>query len=178
MRKILEKKQWLIACFFFISCNATTKYQVGFFLYSIQGAIVLTPLEKDFVLENCFVLVLANQNIGISLEEPIYTKQAYIEKVDASGNYQFSPANKGQIFDLSFFCPGFQRNSARFSQTLGVGKIIYSPQLKKDNAWKDSYQFFIRAFLEDILSEERYLLSDSDVFFLSTWLEQVERGAF
>lgn len=167
------KKYWFFACFLLISCSAGIKYQPGFFLHSIQGTISLYPSSKEFSLESCFLLVITNQSIGVSFEEPLYTKRAYIKRVHPAGNYQFSTANQGQIFELSFFCPGFQRKSVQFSQTLGVGKIIYNPDLQKDSYWQSSFQFIIRPFLEDILTEERYLLSNSDSLFLISWLEKM-----
>ena len=176
--KMKLKKYWFFVCFLLISCNAGIKYQAGLFLHSIQGTIDLHSFPEEFSLEDCFVLVIASQSIGVSLQDPLYTKRAYIKRVNIAGNYQFSPVNQGQIFLFSFFCPSFQKKSVQFSQTLGVEKITYNPDLQKDTNWQTSFQFIIRPFLEDVLIEERYLLSNSDALFLISWLKKVEGSFF
>jgi hypothetical protein len=162
---------------FFACSSKNTNYRAGFFLNEVSGEIILNPSSEED-LKNCLLVVISSRSIGITLEEPLYKKQAYIVKIYPSGRYSFSTLGKGQIFELSFFCSNFKTKTARFSQTLGIGKIIYSPTLQKDRQWKNSYSFVVRPFLENILTEPKYLLSNSDSLFLSDWLEEVERNLF
>lgn len=176
---LIKKSNWcFVLCILLFSCSKNIKYQVGFFLHKISGQVAFYTPTTNTNFTNCFVLVIANQNIGIALAEPIYKKQAYITRVSSTGKYEFSTIGKGQLFELSFFCPAFQTQSAQFSQTIGVGKITYNPILPKDKAWKNSYSLVLRPFLESILTEPRYLLPETDSLFLSSWLEEVERDIF
>ena len=160
-----------------VSCSNNVSYNPGLYLKEISGKIILTPYQQNpnFFLENCFLLVLVSNSIGISLNEQIYQKTAYIEKINRKGEYKFAVKNKGQIFELNFFCKNYQIQLAQFQQTLGVQKINYTPNLKKDNSWNNSYFLSIRPFLENILSEERYLLPKLDAFFLSEWMQKIEK---
>ena len=170
-KKIL-KIYLLGIAFLFSACSSNIDYRIGLFLHQITGQIFLEAQSSP---QDCFILVIASQNIGIALEqEYLYREQAYIVRPTQLGKYQFTTTNKGQKFQFSFFCPRFQMQTIQFLQTIGLSRITYNPTLAKDKEWKHSYSFIVRPLLDNILVEQQYLLRKSDQLFLSSWLEKIE----
>ena len=94
------------------SCKA------GLFVTKASGTISLsnTELSKE---NNVLVLVFAYQHTGLKLnsDEYLFQKKAFLVYPDS---YSFSPAKKGEKFEVYFFAPHFKTQSTSFSQTIGV----------------------------------------------------------
>ena len=102
-------------------------------------------------------------------------KKAFLVYPDSEGKYSFSPAKKGEKFEVYFFAPHFKTQSTSFSQTIGVREVVYDVKFQKNSQWRESYFFSIRPLLSEILEEEKYQLPARDILFLNRWLEMVEK---
>ena len=152
------------------SCKA------GLFVTKASGTISLsnTELGKE---NNALVLVFAYQHTGLKLnsDEYLFQKNAFLVYPDEQGKYSFSPAKKGEKFEVYFFAPHFKTQSTSFLQTIGVREVIYDVKFQKNSQWRKSYFFSIRPLLSEILEEEKYQLPARDILFLDRWLEMVEK---
>lgn len=157
-----------------VACGSKSKYYPGLFVNSIFGKISFGNEVANY--QDTLILVFAYQNTGLSLDQTqnLFQKRAYLVHPDHAGNYSFAVLAKGEKFDFYFFAPKFISQTASFSQTIGVRKIERNLEFKKDSNWKNSYSFFIRPILSELLEEPRYNLATSELLFLTRWLEKIE----
>ncbi len=152
------------------SCKA------GLFVTKASGTISLpnAELSKE---NNALVLVFAYQHTGLKLtpDKYIFQKRAFLVYPNSEGKYAFSPAKKGEKFEIYYFAPHFVTQFTSFSQTIGVREIVYDVKFQKDPQWRESYFFTIRPLLSEILEEEKYQLPARDILSLNRWLEMVEK---
>ena len=165
-------KKIIFFTFFLLSASC----KAGLFVTKASGTISLsnTELSKE---NNVLVLVFAYQHTGLKLnsDEYLFQKKAFLVYPDSEGKYSFSPAKKGEKFEVYFFAPNFKTQSTSFAQTIGVREVVYDVKFQKNSQWRESYFFSIRPLLSEILEEEKYQLPARDILFLNRWLEMVEK---
>ena len=93
-------KKIIFFTFFLLSASC----KAGLFVTKASGTISLsnTELSKE---NNVLVLVFAYQHTGLKLnsDEYLFQKKAFLVYPDSEGKYSFSPAKKGEKFEVYFF---------------------------------------------------------------------------
>ena len=93
-------KKIIFFTFFLLSASC----KAGLFVTKASGTISLsnTELSKE---NNVLVLVFAYQHTGLKLnsDEYLFQKKAFLVYPDSEGKYSFSPAKKGEKFEV-YFC--------------------------------------------------------------------------
>ena len=174
---MVKKRYFLVALLFInLACSSNLTYKPGLFLSQIYGKFSYDNQSQDS--SDSFVLIIAYQNTGLSLIEgqAVFQKRAFLIYPNSSKEYSFASVGKGEKFDFYYFASNSISQTKSFSQTLGVSKIEANINFITDNDWKNSYVFFVRPFLSEILAEPRYQLAAKDILFLSQWLEKIENS--
>ena len=112
------------------SCKA------GLFVTKASGTISLsnTELGKE---NNALVLVFAYQHTGLKLnsDEYLFQKNAFLVYPDEQGKYSFSPAKKGEKFEVYFFAPHFKTQSTSLSSFSTISNHLSKKRISRAGSW-------------------------------------------
>lgn len=173
LTKLLFLVAWATVFLFFSGCSEKVGYQPGVVTHSVLGTINKATDQNHQ--SDTFVLVKEHVRTFMSTSEgDLHRISAKIIKADKTGNYVVAYDSNVSQVDLYYISEGHFMDSETFRKTLFIGAYEYSPSLKVDADFKNSYYLVIKPLLTELITEPRYQLPISDQIFIEEWLNQMD----
>lgn len=151
---------------------ADADFRWGVGTTAIVGAVE-APGEPKLDFHDVLIVVYQTHYLfqQIESERPVYRVSADLRSVDKYGEFRVPMPSDVVSLELIVIAPDRLTGQFKFNRQVGIGQVIYTPELLLHNDWYSHFYTYIQPMLSHLIVEPRYQLSMEDQQRLGDWIQ-------
>jgi hypothetical protein len=144
-------------------------FRFGLSTSEIVGVLDLTDSDTSgppLILVYKHHYLFAEVEPGVILTHPT----AHLATVGLDGAFTITVPTDVVEIDAFFIAPNRLTDEFRFHKQVGIGRIVYRPNLPRMSNWRSHFYTYIAPELDHVIVERRYEMPVHDQAVLSAWL--------
>lgn len=147
------------------------------FRFGVSTSEILGAVEApgDPPLDPGDVLVIVFQHHYLlqtyDSEERVFRVSADLRRLSRTGEFRVPLPSDVAKVELIVIAPDRLTGEFRFSRQIGIGQVMYHPTLLPHRGWYSHFYTYVQPMLSNLITEDRYQLSQEDQQRLGDWLQ-------